>query len=114
MADTDAPRDRAGFSLTLTDADDDCDLDLDARPARLDEWRGRLAQVTDRSPIDGGTRLTLGPDADLAEAARLMAAEQGCCSFFAFALTVDDRGTALEVRAPADAFDAVDLLLGAG
>lgn len=112
MADTDPAQARTGFSLTLTDAEDDCGLDLEQRPARLEEWRALLGHVTERTPIQGGARLTLGPDADLAEVARLMAAEQGCCSFFAFALTVDDRGSALEVRAPAEAVDAVTTLLG--
>lgn len=114
MADSDAPDGRVGFSLTLTDADDDCSLDLDDRPARLAEWRALIAHAIDRTPIDGGTRLALGPEADLAEAGRLMAAEASCCSFFAFALTVDDRGTALEVRSPIEARSAIDALLGDG
>ena len=40
-------------------------------------------------------------------------AEQGCCTFFAFAITIDDRGIALEVRAPADAADLVTAVFGA-
>jgi hypothetical protein len=42
-----------------------------------------------------------------------MAAEQSCCSFFSFALTVDDRGVALEVRAPQDAAELVTAVFGA-
>ena len=43
---------------------------------------------------------------------RLAAAEQDCCRFFGFAITVDDRGVALEVRAPHDALDVVHALFG--
>ena len=34
---------------------------------------------------------------------RLVAAEQDCCQFLRFAITVDTRGVGLEVRGPADA-----------
>ena len=41
------------------------------------------------------------PDAGVAgDPARLVAAEQACCPFFSFALTVDARGVGLEVSAP--------------
>lgn len=89
-----------------------CTLDHAEMGERIAEWQAALRAVTERSPIDGGIRLTLGPDADLAEVARLIRAESACCAFFSFALTVDDRGTALEVRAPAEARDLVTTVFG--
>ncbi len=70
---------------------------------RMSDWQAVLAQVRERSHLADGIRLTFGPAADIAEIARLAGAEWTCCSFFGFALTVDDRGMALEVRAPAAA-----------
>ncbi len=49
---------------------------------------------------------------DLPELARLVAAEQRCCAFFAFAITVDARGMALEVRAPEGAGAVIASLFG--
>ncbi|HET6953160.1 MAG TPA: MerR family transcriptional regulator [Acidimicrobiales bacterium] len=90
-----------------------CTLAPDEVPARRAGWRGALAHVTRRSATaDGGLRLSLGPDADLAGLARLVAAEQACCDVLAFALTVDGRGVALEVRAPAGAEPLVADLFG--
>jgi len=89
-----------------------CTLDADEMPGRLHAWRDLVAHVVDRTVIDGGTRLQLDASTPLDELAALMAAEQRCCSFFAFALTVDDRGLALEVRAPAEALPMVDALFG--
>lgn len=90
-----------------------CTLSAEQVEDRLEEWRTVLAQVEHREPIDGhGLRLALPPDASLDEVARLVQAEQGCCSFFAFALTVDRRGAALEVRAPAEAAELVATLFG--
>ena len=43
----------------------------------------------------------------------LVAAEQDCCQFFQFAITVDTRGLALEVRAPSDAYAIVESMFGA-
>ena len=44
---------------------------------------------------------------------RLAHAEQGCCGFLAFTITIDHRGIALEVRAPAGAEDVVIAMFGA-
>jgi hypothetical protein len=66
-------------------------------------WGELTAHVTARTPIDGGIRMQLDAGTPLGDLAALMAAEQSCCAFFAFALTVDGRGVALEVRAPAQA-----------
>jgi MerR family copper efflux transcriptional regulator len=80
-----------------------CTLDAGDLPGRLQEWQDISAHVTARTPLDGGVRLQLDAGTPLGDLAALMAAEQSCCSFFAFALTVDSRGPALEVRGPAEA-----------
>jgi hypothetical protein len=49
---------------------------------------------------------------DLGQLARLIGAEQRCCAFFTFTLTVDATGIALEVRAPELAADMVTGLFG--
>jgi hypothetical protein len=79
---------------------------------RTAEWQAVLATVAARDTLDGGIRLTLGAETNLAEVTRLARAEWGCCSFFAFAITVDDRGIALEVRAPADAREILTSVFG--
>jgi hypothetical protein len=90
-----------------------CTIDEAEAGQRMADWQAVLAQVAERSPIDGGIRLTLEPAADLAEVTRLARAEWACCSFFAFSLTVDGRGTALEVRAPDEARKLVTSVFGA-
>lgn len=104
--------------LTTKPAADDevpiaCTLGAGEMPDRLDDWRAALRDVTDRSPIDGGVRLELGPGGDATEIVRLAAAEQGCCAFFSFSVVIDQRGVALEVRAPADGQTVLAALFGA-
>ena len=53
------------------------------------------------------------PDVDLGDLGRLIGAEQHCCAFFHFTLTVDAAGIALEVRAPELAADMITDLFGA-
>ena len=90
-----------------------CTLDASDLPARIQDWRDLVGHVVGRTPIDGGIRLQLDPAAPLDQLALLMRAEQGCCSFFAFSLTVDRSGIVLEVRAPAEAQVMMDGLFGA-
>lgn len=90
-----------------------CTLDASEIPGRLHEWRDLVTRVVDRSSIDGGTRLQLDVTTPLDQLALLVAAEQACCSFFAFAIVVDSRGAALEVRAPAEGLAMVDSLFAA-
>jgi hypothetical protein len=89
-----------------------CTLDSAAMPDRLEDWRTVLAFATGREPIEGGVRVLLAPAVPVGRLAELLVAEQDCCRFFSFALTVDDRGTALEVRAPGDASSIVQALFG--
>jgi DNA-binding transcriptional MerR regulator len=80
-----------------------CTLGAGEMTTRLDEWHALLAGVTARHALDDGLRLRFAPGSDVAEIARLAAAEQGCCRFFDFALVIDGTGVALDVHAPADA-----------
>ena len=79
-----------------------CTLGSQSMRGRLDEWQRLLEHVAHREPIDNGLRATFAPATPLDELMRLAAAEQDCCQFFTFAITVDTRGVALEVRAPED------------
>ena len=98
------PAGRPLAMVQLTSAPDiSCSLSHDQMSDRITDWQAVLAHVLERSPLEGGIRLTFGPDADIAEVARLARDEWTCCSFFGFVLTVDGRGMALEVQAPAAA-----------
>jgi DNA-binding transcriptional MerR regulator len=90
-----------------------CTLDASAMPGRVDDWRALLARASARESLpDGGLRIGFDDRVAIDEIARLAAAEQGCCAFFSFAITVDAQGTALEVRAPEGAADVVSALFG--
>ena len=89
-----------------------CTLEPQSIDARVADWQALLSHTETREPIDGGVRLTMAPTTPLDELIRLAAAEQTCCQFFTFAVTVDTRGIALEVRAPGDALDLVHSLFG--
>jgi DNA-binding transcriptional MerR regulator len=90
-----------------------CTLSADAAGARVGEWHAVLRHARRRvTTARGGIRIELDDAADIAELSRLVAAEQQCCSFFAFALTVDRRGVGLEVDAPVDAGELVDAMFG--
>jgi hypothetical protein len=90
-----------------------CTLSAGAMKGRLEHWQALLAHVERREAIDGGLRLSFASSASMEELIRLVTAEQHCCEFFRFAITVDTRGIALEVRAPGEALALVDALFGA-
>jgi hypothetical protein len=90
-----------------------CTLDAEAVPDRLRDWEAILSTSGERTALDdGGLRVELDADVDLAEVARLVVAEQRCCAFFSFAITADERGIGLEVWAPGDAGEIVASLFG--
>jgi DNA-binding transcriptional MerR regulator len=98
-----------------------CTLDAEGMGGRVAAWAAlldadgdELAGVVARTAIDGGVRLAFGPHADVAEVARLAAAEQDCCRFFRFTLAIDAGGVTLDVQAPPEAIDVVTALFGAG
>lgn len=90
-----------------------CTLDPGEMPDRLAEWRHLLSATVRRVPLATGMRIEFGPTAPLEDVARLVAAEQACCAFFSFAITVDDRGVGLDVTAPPEGQPVVEALFGA-
>ena len=108
---TGAPR--TGAAVPVPKPPIACTLDAGAAEAQAAAWHAVLGHATSRSAVaDGAVRIEFGPDVPLGELADLMVAEKGCCAFFSFALTVDHRGVALEVSAPADAADVMTMLFG--
>ena len=89
-----------------------CTLTGTEMTTRVEDWQVLLASASGREPLDGGLRVVFGADTPVAALAELVAAEQACCMFLRFALTVDTRGVALEVTAPADALGIVHDLFG--
>jgi DNA-binding transcriptional MerR regulator len=89
-----------------------CTLTAASMGGRLAEWQALSRHVVQRDVIDGGLRCTFGPEVPLGELMRLAAAEQDCCQFFNFAITIDTRGIALEARGPVDALPIVMSLFG--
>lgn len=83
-----------------------CTLGPDEQADRVADWRALLGPAAARTATPAGAwRVELDEDADLSELARLVRAEQRCCPFFSFAITVDARGVAVEVDAPDGAAD---------
>ncbi len=89
-----------------------CTLSAGSIKGRIDDWQALLGHVERRQPIDGGVRCLFAASVPTQELIRLVAAEQACCQFFQFAITVDSRGVALEVRAPEDARSIVESMFG--
>ena len=89
-----------------------CTLSAGSMKGRIADWQSLLAHVERREPIDGGVRSVFSPSVPITDLMRLVAAEQDCCQFFGFAITVDTRGLALEVRAPDDALEIVESMFG--
>jgi hypothetical protein len=90
-----------------------CTLDAGSMSDRLAEWQAILDRARSRTATrDDALRVEFDDEIALGELTRLVAAEQRCCAFFAFAITVDSRGIGLEVRVPDGATDIVTALFG--
>jgi hypothetical protein len=70
------------------------------------------ASVDRRTEIDGGVRLQFADGVDIAELAGLLQAEQECCRFFTFNLSMGPEGVALDMTGPAAARPIIDALVG--
>jgi len=90
-----------------------CTLSGDEIGDRLAQWEAAVATANELTSIDGGTRLRFERDVDMAALVALIAAEQDCCRFFTFTLTVASDLVVLDVTGPDDAQLVIDALVGA-
>ena len=89
-----------------------CTLAPDRIGDRLAAWQSFLSSAFARTPIRGGSRVRFGRDVDVSALATLIVAEQDCCQFFTFALTISTDEVALDITGPADARTAIAELFG--
>jgi len=98
--------------MTVEDPAIACTLAAGSMKGRITDWQALLAHVELREPVAGGVRCVFAASVPADQLIRLVAAEQSCCQFFRFAVTVDTRGIALEVRAPDEAYSIVEAMFG--
>lgn len=79
-----------------------CSLGGRQMEERIARWRRLLGSASGRVEAPSGVRFTFDSSTVLAELAGLVAAEQACCPFLSFAITVDAAGVTFEVAAPPD------------
>jgi MerR family transcriptional regulator, copper efflux regulator len=84
-----------------------CTLSSGDMKRRATEWRHLLKATTTRKAVEGGVRIAFAVTIDVQELTRLVVAEQDCCRFFAFAITVDERGVGLDIRGPLEALEPI-------
>jgi MerR family copper efflux transcriptional regulator len=116
VSNTDVPIQAVSLSIQPRSADDEpavaCTLSVGSMKGRVDDWQALLAHVERRERIDDGVRSVFAASVPVSDLIGLVAAEQDCCQFFRFSITVDTRGIALEVRAPQDARPIVESMFG--
>ena len=88
-----------------------CTLEPGDIPERLADWLVTAAGAEAVEPVEDGVRLRLPPDTDLGQVVGLAAAEQDCCRFLTFTLTMGPT-TTLDVVGPPDTVPLIRSLLG--
>ena len=89
-----------------------CTLGASSMHGRLSDWHALLVHVERRDPLPNGVRASFARTVPLTDLIDLAAAEQECCQFFDFAITIDTRGIALEVRSSTAALPVLLSLFG--
>jgi MerR family transcriptional regulator, copper efflux regulator len=92
--------------VTADDIPVACTLSPAAAKDRVAEWQRLLdGSVASRSSIAGGIHLAFHAAVDVVELMQLAVAEQDCCRFFSFAITVDHRGVGLDIVGPTETLE---------
>jgi hypothetical protein len=79
---------------------------------RVADWQAALGAATAREAVDGGVRVHLPRRTPLGPLAALVEAEEACCPFFTFSLTIGADGIRLDVTGPPGAEEVVHALVG--
>jgi MerR family transcriptional regulator, copper efflux regulator len=87
-----------------------CTLQITEMPQRVKDWREVNAEALAREPLATGVRLVFARDVDVGRLATLAAAEQGCCAFLRFTLTLGLDDVTLDVTGADDARAVIDAL----
>ncbi len=83
-----------------------CTLSANAAKDRVAEWQRLLdGCVSSRSSVVGGLHLSFHASVDVTELMRLAVAEEDCCRFYSFAITVDHRNIGLDVLGPIETLE---------
>lgn len=98
--------------LTGSEGDIGCSLDPNLVGRRMGEWNEALNAAVSREWIPGGVRIRFGRDVDVVALTRLAAAEQSCCSFFAFRITIGQGLVDLDVSGPDDSQAVIASVFG--
>lgn len=91
-----------------------CSLHPDLVGSRIDDWARLLTPAKSRESLPGGVRIGFDREFDLVELARLVEAEQSCCSFFTFRIEVTADRILLEVTGPDAAQSVIAALFEGG
>lgn len=89
-----------------------CALHPGSVAERVEDWNRLLAAANGRTAIPGGVRVVFDRDIDAGALASLAAAEQTCCSFFRFAITIGSDEVALAVTGPHHAQPVIAAVFG--
>jgi len=101
--------DGMGTTDPAADAEVACTLDAADRPGRLADWRSLMRRATGPERIAGGLRFRFPAEAGLAAiVADLAQAEQTCCAFLRFTVSVGAGTIRLDILAPIGAEAIVD------
>jgi DNA-binding transcriptional MerR regulator len=88
-----------------------CTLGAGEMQRRIADWREALREVTGREPTEGGVRVHLPRTTPIARLASLIEAEQTCCQFLTFTLTIGIDAISFDVTGPEGTDDIVNALL---
>jgi DNA-binding transcriptional MerR regulator len=89
-----------------------CTLGAGEMEGRMADWRDALRDATAREPIEGGVSVHLPRSTPIARLASLIEAEQTCCQFFTFTLTIGIDAVTLDVTGPEGADEIGQALVG--
>ena len=88
-----------------------CTLAPNKVDGRIGQWRALVDRATGVQSVDSGARLSFNRSVELAPIAELLAAEQDCCRFFTFRLTITATNVLVDITGPASAEPLIAVLI---